>query len=66
MEINYFSKKTETLTIDIEVPEHSILPSITIAYLEGAQMQKEIADCYPIRFDLHKEDNVEKKTSMQL
>ena len=62
VEINYFFEKDGNIdTIDIEVPEHSILPSITIAYLEGAQMQKEIADCYPIRFDLHKEDNVEKK-----
>ena len=58
--INYFFEKDENIDlIDIEVPENCTLPSITIAYPEGAQMQKEIADCYPIKFNVQEQDQFE-------
>jgi len=44
-------------SVDISIPENSAIPSVTAVFPEGAQMQKEIADTYPVRF-ISNEDEI--------
>lgn len=51
-------------SVDVDIPENSTIPSVVQVFPEGAQMQREIADTYPVRFvskeeetDFEKEQN---------
>lgn len=49
-------------SVETDVPENSTIPSVTAVFPEGAQMQREIADKYPVRFTSQKnETNSEKE-----
>lgn len=37
-------------SVDVDIPKNSIIPSVTGIFSEGAQMQKEIADSFPVKF----------------
>lgn len=43
-------------TVDADIPENSAVPSVEDVFPEGMQMQREIAETYPIRFVSREKD----------
>lgn len=62
-----FEKDGFTESFDVDIPENGTVPSATEIFPEGAQMESEIADTYPLRFVSQKKvSNPEEKQGNSL
>lgn len=54
-----FEKNGQTELMDADIPENSTIPSVTTAFPEGAQMEMEISNTFPIVFSLQDAESSE-------